>query len=156
MKVNEYRQKPQPISNQEIRLSILSLAMQNGGLKSIAEKSGINYDALWGQMNRNAGVLAYTIPMIVNGTGSLRPLQFLADACDCLVIRKVRPVKRVRSIRKHELTLYSMLTKVVEEIEEALADGVITKNEYRHIHHHINELRRLSAEADMKIRKGMK
>ena len=153
MKVKEYRIKNQTINNDAVRVSIYQMAQDNGGLVGIAEKSNLSYNALWEQLNRNAGVLAHTIPRIVKGTGDLRPLQLLADACGCLVIRKVRPVKCVRSIRKHELTLYSQLTAAVKAIEEAYADGNVDRNEFKQINYHTNELRRLTAELAEKIKK---
>ena len=63
--VKRYRLKNQMIVNDDIRLTILRLANENGGLVSLAEKSNISYAALWNQLNRNAGVLAYTIPRII-------------------------------------------------------------------------------------------
>ncbi len=155
MKVKEYRIKNQTINNESIRASIYQLAQENGGLIGLAEKSNLSYNALWEQLNRNAGVLAYTIPKIVSGTGDLRLLQLLADACGCLVIRKVLPAKGVRSIHKHELNLYSQLTAAIETIELAYAnDGFIDREEYRQINYKMNELRRRIAELAEKIKKG--
>jgi len=151
-----YRTNYQSISNDDIRRTILELANKNGGLIRIAEKSGISYHALWGQLNRNAGVLAKTIPMIVNGTGDLRPIQELCKACNCLATRRVTTKSGVRSIRKHELQTMSQLGTVVDLIEKAYADNYITKNEYREIHFALIHLRRLEAEIDEKIAREVK
>ena len=73
------------------------------------------------------------------------------------MIRKVLPVKGVRSIHKHELNLYSHLTAAIETIEEAYAnDGIVDREEYRQINYNLNELRRHIAELAERIKKGAK
>jgi hypothetical protein len=70
------------------------------------------------------------------------------------VIRKVKPVKTIESIRGHELELYSVLTEAVRIIEEAFSDGRVERYELRQIDHKTNELRRKAAELVETIRRG--
>ena len=62
----------QPNLSEEIRVSLLRLAHRNGGLRDLADKAELSYNALWGQLNRGQGVLAHVIPRIVRATGDFR------------------------------------------------------------------------------------
>ena len=130
----EYQLGNQPISNDDIRLSILRLANKNGGLKSLAEKSNISYQALWGQLNRNAGVLAYTIPLIVQGSGSLEPMQELGDGCEVAVSWAVKPTETPGDIIENALDIHHEAAGATEIIKAAYADKRFTKNEIQDIH----------------------
>ena len=153
-KVNSCRVRNQTISENDLRAKIYELAYQNGGLVNLAKRSGLTHNTLWEQLNRNRGILARIIPPITKGIGDLQLLQLLADACDCLVIKKVRPAKCIRSVRKHELDLYAFLTRAVELTEEIYSDGIVTRIESKKARYHLNELRRMIAELDLRIHKA--
>ncbi|GAH20466.1 unnamed protein product, partial [marine sediment metagenome] len=80
----------QATTNEIIRSLILEMAQANGGLKGIAEKAKIGYSALWNQMNRGKGILAYTIPGIVNGTGDVRLLHRICEPCGFIPTQSVK------------------------------------------------------------------
>ena len=147
----------QAINNEIIRTTILELAEKNGGLKKIAEKAGINYSTLWNQLNRNAGVLAYTVPKITSGIKNPRLLEKICDPCGYIPIQKQAFLRTKRkSIRKREVDLSITVGRAFEIIEKAFSDGKITKPEYDDIHSALNELRRKEAELDEQIKQVVK
>jgi hypothetical protein len=113
----------------EIRVSLLRLAQKNGGLRDLAGKAGLSYNALWGQINRGQGILADSIPPIVQATGDLRLLSLVADSCDCLIAPKPKYLRTRREIRKQETGLAIAVGQALSVIETALEDGLINSLE---------------------------
>jgi hypothetical protein len=124
----------QAITNEDVRLSIIRMAQKNGGMKTIAERSGIGYSALWNQVNRSdRGVLAYAIPAIVKGTGDARLLSLLADACGFMVAPKPKYLRTRREIHRQGNGLTIAVGRALEVIEQALVDGLINSLEREQI-----------------------
>ena len=147
----------QAINNEIIRTTILELAEKNGGLKKIAEKANINYSTLHNQLNRNAGVLAYTISLITIGIKNPRLLEKVCDPAGYIPIQKQAFLRtKHKSIRKREVDLSITIGNALNIIEEAHKDGKITKIEYRDIHSVLNELMRKEAELDYQIKGEVK
>ena len=140
------------IVNDDIRLTILRVANENGGLVSLAEKSNISYAALWNQLNRNAGVLAYTIPRIVQGSGSLKPIQDLADACGVAVSWAVKPAEMPGDIIENALNIHHEAAGATEIIKAAYADRRITRNEFQRIHSALMKVCQVIRGIDFKVK----
>lgn len=143
----------QAINNEIIRTTILELAEANGGLIKIAKKAGMNYSTLHNQMNRNAGVLAYSISLITGGLKTPRLLETICDPCGYIPVHKEAFLRtRHKSIRKREVDISIQIGNALKIIEEAHSDGKITKPEYKEIHSALNELMRKEAELDLQIK----
>lgn len=138
-KIPLYRNFNQAITNDDVRLSIMNVAGKtNGGLKDVARKSGMGQSALWNQMNRNAGVLAYTIPLIVRGTGDVRPLAQLARACGYRVVPILEVSHLDAALREIEIAIAIDEGNLLEETEKSIdpespGGSKIVKLEYRRI-----------------------
>jgi hypothetical protein len=146
------------ICSETFRLLIMDIANQNGGLVNLAKKANINPSALWNQMNRGKGPLAYTIPLIVKATGDDRPLHLINQPCGYIPIRDVRFKRREQSIplRKKEIDLSITIGKALEIIEKAYEDGKVSEIEYKKIHDVLNEIRQKSVEMDESIKADKK
>ena len=155
MNIQEEISSRQAISNEDIRLSILRMAQKNGGMKAIAVRSGLGYSALWNQVNRSdRGVLAYTIPAIVKGTGDMRLLSMLADACGFMVAPKPRFLRTRREIRRQETGLAIAVGQALEVIEQALTDRLINSLERERIQRALSRVCSNSLEIKESIEKG--
>jgi len=140
--------------SEEIRLSLLRLANRNGGLRDLAGKAELSYNALWGQLNRGQGVLAHVIPRIVSATGDPFLLSLLADACGFMVAPKPRFLRTRHEIRRQGTGLAIAVGQALEAIEQALADGLINSAEHEQIHRALSHVCEHSVEIGETIEKG--
>jgi len=117
----------------DIRFCLLRLANSNGGLRDLADKARVSYNALWGQLNRGQGILAHIIPQVVKATGDSRLLSLLADECGYIIAPKPRFLRSRGEIHQKETGLAIAVGRALEVIEQALADGLINSLERERI-----------------------
>jgi len=138
----------------EIRVSLRRLADRNGGLRDLAGKAEVSYNALWGQLNRGQGILAHVIPRIVQATGDSRLLSLLADACGFMVAPKPKFLRTRREIRRQETGLAIAVGRALEVIEQAIADDLINSAERERIQRALTQVCANSLEIGEIIKKG--
>jgi len=138
----------------EIRVSLRRLADRNGGLRDLASKAEVSYNALWGQLNRGQGILAHVVPRIVRATGDSRLLSLIADACGFMVAPKPRFLRTRREIRRQETGLAIAVGRALEVIEQALTDGLINSAERERIQRALTQVCANSLEIGEVIKKG--
>ena len=139
---------------EEIRVSLLRLAHRKGGLRDLASKAEVSYNALWGQLNRGQGILAHVVPRIVRATGDSRLLSLIADACGFMVAPKPRFLRTRREIRRQETGLAIAVGRALEVIEQALTDGLINSAERERIQRALTQVCANSLEIGEVIKKG--
>jgi len=139
---------------EEIRVSLLRLAHRNGGLRDLASKAELSYNALWGQLNRGQGILAHVVPRIVSATGDFRLLSLLADACGFMVAPKPKFLRTRREIRRQETGLAIAVGQALDVIEQALTDGLINSLERERIRQALSQVCANSLEIKESIEKG--
>ena len=85
---------------------------------------------------------------LINVTKETRFLQFFCDPCGYLAIPAMKAKSSTKSIRLKEIKLSIINGKTIEEIERALEDGKIDRNEYKKAHQLLTHMREIAAEID--------
>lgn len=145
---------PQANLNEKIRVSVFQLAGEFGNLRNLAKKSGISYNALWGQLNRGQGILANIIPDIVTATRDSRLLSLIADSCGFLIAPKPKFLRKKADLRKREVDLSIAVGLANKVIEEAINSGLITPFEKMKIKLALSKINEKALEIEAAIDSG--
>jgi hypothetical protein len=122
----------------DIKIACLKAAKSNGGVHSTSVHAGMGENSLWEQINRSAGVLARTIPLVTAVTNNDEPLRALCEPCGYIPVKV--PTKGT-SCEIIEQIIMSQIThqgEVVSEYMRARSKGSsggerITQEEARRI-----------------------
>lgn len=85
---------------------------------------------------------------LINVTKETRFLQFFCEPTGHLAIPAITAKPSTKGIRLKEIKLSIINGKAIEEIEEALKDGKIDRNEYKKAHQLLTGIRQIAVELD--------
>ena len=85
---------------------------------------------------------------LINVTKEIRFLQFFCDPCGYIAIPAITAKPCKKSIRLKEIKLSIINGKTIEEIENALEDGKVDRNEYKKAHQLLTGIRQIAVELD--------
>lgn len=145
---------PQAKLAAEIHTSILAHAAHNGGYVHVAQMMGVDYSIWWNSMNRNQNPIfedAARLALYMKATGNIEPLRLIADFCGYFIEPKPLFEDDGHDLRHEVIELNKDAGDIGMDVENALEDGDLDKNEKKYLRRKIHHVIEHAAEIDAKI-----
>lgn len=113
-----------------------------------AKEMRISTDTLYRYVRGERIIPPDRIIDLINATKEIRFLQFFCDPTGYLAIPAIDTKPSSDGIRLKEIKLSIINGKTIEEIEKALKDGKVDRNEYKKAHQLLTGLRQIAVELD--------
>lgn len=141
----------------DLRMSLLELAANNGGIVGVAAKTqafGLDYQTLWNSMNRNKNPMfedMARVVLVMLATGCFEPLRIIADYCGYQITPKPGSPADDYDLRHEAIELNHQAAGAGMRIETALEDGSIDDREDRDIRRSLQTVRNKIGKAESKL-----